>query len=442
MARDEFERVPKRRTETMRWMSAVVVSAFVGAAATLVITPMVQKSSVGTAPPSASAPSQSAASQMSSSVNVNVNDGITQVVKQAEPDVVAIVNYTTSSDYFSQQSQTQASDIGSGVYFYKDANSAYIVTNNHVVQGGSKVDIVLKSKKQVQATVVGTDPYTDLAVLKVPLKTFSGVQPLQFANVKNLQVGEPVVAIGTPMGLDFADTVTSGIISGEQRMMPVEEPSSQQTLDYQSVIQTDAAINPGNSGGPLLNIKGQVVGINSSKIVAQNFEGMGFAIPADEVQQIASEIIKNGHAVHPAIGIAGIDLSSVPQGYINAPVNYGVYVESVTSSDAKSAGLKQGDVIISVNGTTVQTLADLRTALFKIQPGQTVSLVVYDGSTKKTLKVKVGQENSPNTTASGQSGNSGSSAGSGGSGSIPFGYGGGAGPGSGGSFGGVTPYTY
>lgn len=435
MAGDGFKTGP-RRFEAVQWITAVAVSALIGAAATLVVTPMIQKQTPASSGTSAGVSSPAVPSTMSSNVNVNVSDAITQVVKLAEPNVVAIVNYTTSQNYFSQQSQTQPSDIGSGVYFYRDSNNAYIVTNNHVVQGGSKVDIVLSSHKQVQAQVVGTDPYTDLAVLKVPLSTFKGVNPLPFANVKSVQVGEPVIAIGTPMGLDFADTVTSGIISGEQRLMPVAEPNSQQTLDYQSVMQTDAAINPGNSGGPLLNVQGQIVGINSSKIVAQNFEGMGFAIPADEVQKIASEMIKSGHAVHPALGIAGIDLNTVPQGYLNVPVDYGVYVETVSSAAAKSAGLKSGDVIIAVNGTTVQTLADLRTALFKVQPGDKVNLTVYDKSQKKTLKVTVGQANSPNTTdttASGSvSGNSPQNPfGSGGGGNGFGGYGGGLNGGSG-----------
>lgn len=425
--------------KTWKWVATVAISALVGAGTTLAITPVMRNISSPLSTSSASTLDTTSSTPVSSSVNVNVNDDITQVVKQVEPDVVAVVNYTTSSDYFSQQSQTQASDIGSGVYFGKDSKSAYIVTNNHVVQGGSKVNIVLQSNKQIQAQVVGTDPYTDLAVLKVPLSTFGNTQPAQFANSDDIQVGEPAIAIGTPMGLDFADTVTSGIVSGDQRMMPVEEPTSQTTLDYQSVIQTDAAINPGNSGGPLLNASGQIIGINSSKIVEQDFEGMGFAIPSNEVQNIADQILKTGHAVHPALGIAGIDVSQIPQGYLSGlPVNYGVYIQSVTSKDAKNAGLKTGDVIISVDGKTIQSIADLRTELFTLTPGQTVKLVVYEGAKKKTLSVKVGSENTVNTTASGTSGQSsagGSASGSGNSGgtlipgpfagtppSSPYGY--------------------
>lgn len=417
----------RESANSVKWVATIVVSALVGAGATLAVTPIMRNvNSPSTVTPSLA---QSTNSSKPMSVNVNVSSDISQVFKKVEPDVVAVVNYTTTSGLFTQQSQTQESDIGSGVYFHSNGNNAYIVTNNHVVQGGSKVEIVLSSNKQVPATVVGTDPYTDLAVLKVPLSTFPKIQPAQFANSNDLQVGEPAIAIGTPMGLDFADTVTSGIVSGNQRMMPVEEPDSQDTLDYQPVIQTDAAINPGNSGGPLLNATGQVIGINSSKIVAQNFEGMGFAIPSNEVLNVADQIMETGHAVHPALGIEGIDLSTYPPQYIpsSIPVNYGVYIQKVDSAAAKKAGLKTGDVIIAINGKTIQSIADLRTALFAMKPGQSVKVTVFRGQTKKTLTVPLGSENSPNTTDTGNSSATNQSSGS--NDLTPFGSGSGSGSG-------------
>ncbi|RIV17099.1 PDZ domain-containing protein, partial [Alicyclobacillaceae bacterium I2511] len=405
---------------TAKWATVVVLSALVGSGATLASVAGLQNAGLL---------SQSSANAVNvpnspvgvSNVNVNINNGITQVVKQVEPAVVAVINYADVSNPFSQQTSLQEQGIGTGVYFYHDSQFAYIVTNNHVVMGAVKAAVVLQSGKHVTATIVGTDPYTDLAVIKVPLTDLRGVQPATFGNSNNIQVGEPAIAIGTPMGLDFADSVTSGIVSGKQRMMPVEDPQNpQQVFDYQAVLQTDAAINPGNSGGPLLNIQGQVIGINSSKIAAQNFEGMGFAIPSNEVIQIADEIIKTGHAVHPALGISGQSLSTVLQSYpVNVPVDYGVYVIGVSSSNAKAAGLKTGDVIVSVNGQTVKGLADLRTALFQVNPGQTVSLGVYRGSQHLNLQEKVGEMQSPLDAGSGAS--SGSS--SGGGSSLPGGYG-------------------
>lgn len=418
-----YQSRPKERTwkrEAWRLIAVAVLSGVVGSGVTLAATSMnrtlVSPSNVAM---SGTSSTPNTTTNVSSSVNVSVNNAITNVVKKVEPDVVAVVNYTTTSDFFTQQTQTQESDIGSGVYFYKDANYAYIVTNNHVVDGGTKVEVVLQSGKHVQAKIVGTDPYTDLAVLKVPISNFATVEPVQFANSDDIQVGEPAIAIGTPMGLDFADSVTAGIVSGTKRMMPVEEPTSQQTLDYQAVIQTDAAINPGNSGGPLLNISGQLIGINSSKIAAENFEGMGFAIPSNEVLSITSELIQTGHAVHPALGIQGYSLSNFPVGYLpNVSVDYGVYVQAVTSADAKAAGLRQGDVIVALNGKTVQTIADLRTALFQTKPGQTVELTVYRGSDKINLEVKVGTEDVSATDDS--SGNDGSFGGNYGFGTSPF----------------------
>src|SRR5579875_2090505 len=287
--------------------------------------------------------------------------------------------------------------------FYKDDKSAYLVTNNHVVEGAAKVDIVRDSGKHYNAEVVGTDPYTDLAVLKVPASVFKGVDAINFADSDKIEAGEPAIAIGTPLGLDFADTVTSGIVSAKSRIMPVQDEATQQTLDYQTVIQTDAAINPGNSGGPLVDIHGDVMGINSSKIVAQNFEGMGFAIPSNEVQTIANEIMKTGHAVHPSLGIEGYSLSTLPQQWWpNVPVDYGVWVKDVTSADAKRAGLQAQDVIVGINGHEVKTMADLRTYLFQIKPGQTAKLRVYRGTQLLTLNVKIGSMDAPLTTANSQ----------------------------------------
>lgn len=384
-----------------KWAAVVVLSACVGSAATMLIMPKILNQWSSGQSISAFAPSSNDVSSVAKNVNVSVTDGITKVVKQVEPDVVAVVNYASVSNPFSQQSEMQAQDIGSGVYFEKQGNTAYIVTNNHVVQGGSEVKLVMSSGKHIQGTVVGTDEFTDLAVIKVPASDFQNIQPATFANSSLIQVGEPAIAIGTPMGLDFADTVTSGIISGLNRVMPVEEPNTQQTLDYQPVIQTDAAINPGNSGGPLLNMAGQVMGINSSKIVATGFQGMGFAIPSNEVRQITQEIIQTGHATHPALGIDAISLPNIPQEFWpNVPVDYGVYVQSVISSQAKQSGVERGDVIVAINGQTVKSDADLRTDLFSLHPNQVITVTVYRGQKKLNLKWRLGTLASPNTTQS------------------------------------------
>ena len=410
----------------LRWFAVVAVSAIVGSGATVALMP-VFNNSANSSPTSFATVNNTPVSSTVS--NVTVNDGIVSAVKKVKPAVMGVVNYSTVSNYFSQQSQLQATGVGTGVLFYKDSQYGYLVTNNHVVDGAAKVAVVQSSGKHINATVVGTDPFTDLAVLKIPVADVQNITPAQFANSNNIQAGEPAIAIGTPMGLDFADSVTAGIVSASSRIMPVQDPQTQQTLDYEAVIQTDASINPGNSGGPLLNINGDVIGINSSKIVAQGFQGMGFAIPSNEVQNIAEQIMKTGHAVHPALGIAGYSLSTLPQQWWpNVPVDYGVWVKDVTSSNTKAAGLKPQDVIVGIDNHVVHGMSDLRTYLFQKNPGQSVTLTVYRGSQKLTFTVKLGTM-SLNTASQGQI-SSGSSGYLQGGGSSSFGSGSGSASGS------------
>lgn len=357
--------------------------------------------------------------QMSSSVSsptafsLSGKQGVVSVVKRVEPAVVGIVNYKRVSDYFSDQTKLQPNDVGSGALIDKTAKYGYFVTNNHVVQGAAKVEVVMKKGSHVTATVVGTDPFTDLAVVRVPTRAVKSVTPIPFADSSKIQVGEPAIAIGSPMGLDFEDSVTSGIVSAKSRVMPVEQVDDpgQNILDYQTVIQTDAAINPGNSGGPLLNMNGQIIGINSSKIVDATVEGMGFAIPSDEVERIAAQIIRTGHSEHPSLGIEGYSLASLPeQWWPDVPVDYGVMIAKVHSEVTHRAGLRPQDVIVSYNGHDIKTMADLRTYLFMSKPGETVKLKVYREDDELTIAVKLGKMKSPNTTtpsAQTDSGNSG-----------------------------------
>lgn len=412
---DEFRNVHNRQgrgSNPWKWLAVVVVSAVVGSGTTFAMLPTLEQQ--GALPQSiqqssslqtSSTTGKGTVTPVSTAVNVNVNNGITKVFQKLKPAVMAVVNYGQVNNPFSQSSQVQPVGVGTGLLIKKDSQYGYIVTNNHVVEGSTKVQVVLASGKHVQANVVGTDPFTDLAVIKIPVSSVQSVQPAQFANSDNIQTGETAIAIGTPMGLDFRDSVTAGIVSAKSRLMPVEDPQSRQTLDYQAVIQTDAAINPGNSGGPLLNIEGQVMGINSSKIVAQNFNGMGFAIPANEVQTIADQIMKTGHATHPDIGISGYSLTSVPQAYWpNVPVDYGVWIRSVTGTPAKQAGLQANDVIVGLDGKTIQNIADLRTYLFQHKPGDKVNLTIYRGDKKMNVTVTLGAMASPNTTAQGSAG--------------------------------------
>jgi serine protease Do len=389
------------------WKSifSVLGAAIIGSAATAGIFVMglrhgwIPAGTAATAPANSTAPAgetqTSTPPQTATLQNLAANQNasnITAVYQTVEPAVVAIVNYQAGRDFFGAPQQMQQTGVGSGVLIKKDSQYGYFVTNNHVVYNADKLEVVLSTGTHLQATVVGADPYTDLAVLRVPASSLQNVNPVPFADSSKVVPGQPVIAIGAPGGLDFRETVTSGIVSGIQRLMPVLAPDDESTaLDYQSVIQTDAPINPGNSGGPLLDTSGRIIGINSSKIVEQGFENMGFAIPANEVKDVVDQILATGHAQHPAIGIQAYSLSAVPQAYWpDVPVTYGVYVYAVTSQQAQQAGLKAGDVIVAVGNKTVEDEADLRTALFAYKPGQTVSITVYRGSQKLTLNVTLG----------------------------------------------------
>jgi serine protease Do len=382
------------------WAASVVLSALVGSASTAVI----MKSNLIVPQQSAQviggdiAPS----SVPVSNVSVKVNDGVVGAVKAVKPAIVGVVNYASSgSGYMNQSQGLQAQGEGSGIIFDKQG---YIVTNNHVVEGAEKVEVLLPDGKKTKADVVGTDPYSDLAVLKIPVSYVTGVATL--GNSDELQAGEPAIAIGNPLGEAFNQTVTEGIISATKRMMPVTDQASGQTLNQQAVIQTDAAINPGNSGGALCNIQGQVIGINSSKIASKGVEGMGFAIPINEARQIIADLLHSGHVNYPALGISVSDLQQQdPSQYIlNVPVDYGVLVTGVQSAEAKQSGLKSGDLIVTLNGTKITDSVALHSELFKHKIGDTVTVTIYRNNDKQqTLSIKLtALPNNPNTGNSSQ----------------------------------------
>lgn len=388
----------------IRWLGAISLAAITGSIVTLgIANPAVfSLGSLRSPEPMEMPPSVTSATTpiVAAKFNPPVQSGVVETVKRVEPAVVGIVNFRRVSDILTQQSKLQPNDVGSGVLIGKTEKYGYFVTNNHVVQGAAKVEVVLKRGRHITAVVMGTDPYTDLAVVRVAARDVNGITPVPFANSTQLQVGEPAIAIGSPMGLDFEDSVTAGIVSAKSRIMPVEQPNDPQhnVLNYQTVIQTDAAINPGNSGGPLLNLNGEIIGINSSKIVDATVEGMGFAIPSNDVQNIASQIMRTGHAVHPSIGIEGVSLTTIPEEWWpDVPVDYGVWVRSVLSPQTREGGLEPQDVIVGYNEKTVRTMADLRTYLFESKPGDRIILKVYRNNKEINLTIKLGAMESPNT---------------------------------------------
>lgn len=282
---------------------------------------------------------------------------IPKIYNKVKDSVVGITVTITGSTGIEQGS-------GTGIILSEDG---YISTNAHVVDGASTIKVILTDESEHNAQLIGIDTRTDLAVLKIE-KT--GLQPAEFGNSDSLQVGETVVAIGNPYGMELAGTVTSGIVSALNRQIVIEG-------FYMTLIQTDASINPGNSGGPLVNSYGQVIGITSSKIVQSGYEGIGFAIPMSGATAIIQDLIQYGYIKdRPYIGITGYDIDQASAAMYSLP--QGVRVESVDpESDAYAKGLKRGDIIIAVDGTDITSMADLESEKNKKKPGDTLTLTVY-----------------------------------------------------------------
>ncbi|MBW8037974.1 PDZ domain-containing protein [Lactobacillus helveticus] len=280
---------------------------------------------------------------------------------------------------------------GSGVVYMKSNGKGYIVTNNHVISGSDAVQVLLANGKTVNAKVVGKDSTTDLAVLSIDAKYVT--QTAQFGDSKHLEAGQTVIAVGSPLGSEYASTVTQGIISAPARTI------STSSGNQQTVIQTDAAINPGNSGGALVNSAGQVIGINSMKLAQSSdgtsVEGMGFAIPSNEVVTIVNELVKKGKITRPQLGVRVIALQGIPEGYrsrlkIKSNLKNGIYIAFVSrNGSAANAGIKSGDVITKVDGKKVDDVASLHSILYSHKVGDTVNVTVNRNGKDVDMKVKL-----------------------------------------------------
>lgn len=293
----------------------------------------------------------------------NASRSISKVAAQVSPSVVGISNLQNQGNMFDQRTSETT---GSGVIFDTEG---HIVTNNHVVKDAQRLLVTLADGNEEEAKLVGADPRTDLAVLKIEVNDH--VTPAQFGDSDKVAVGEDVVAIGNPLGLRFARSVTAGIISGLNRIITTEDGY------VARLIQTDAAINPGNSGGALVNLNGQVIGINSVKIAVQGYEGMGFAIPAQQVKSIINDIVQNGRVIRPVMGIKILgEISAQQASYFNVPINEGVAIAPIQGGPAEKAGLKEYDIITRLDGEKIQTSVQLQESILKHKPGDTIEVAI------------------------------------------------------------------
>lgn len=325
---------------------------------------------------------QSEDGQQTEQRSVEVTNDVTEAVDIANDTVVGVTNLQAGSNFFSESS-SQAVGTGSGVIYKNENGTAYVVTNYHVVTGASDIEVTMPDGTKKEAELVGEDIWTDLAVLSIDGEGIGNVA--QFGDSDVLKQGETVIAIGNPLGLDFYGSVTTGVVSGTDRTVPVDIDGDN-IVDWEvEVLQTDAAINPGNSGGALINISGQLIGINSMKINPATAEGIGFAIPINMAIPIIESLETDGEMVRPAMGITLLDLTQVPQMYreetLNLPndVTSGVVVNSVLpDSGAAEAGLQQYDVIVEMDGIPIDGSIALRKHLYEEKEiGDTLQVRAY-----------------------------------------------------------------
>ena len=327
----------------------------------------------------------------------------TQAVNKVKDAVVSIITYSSSSsrqssvfnadDTNSDSDNQQIASEGSGVIYKKDDKDAYLVTNTHVINGASKVDIRLADGTKVPGEIVGSDTFSDIAVVKISSEKVTTVA--EFGDSSQLSVGETAIAIGSPLGSEYANTVTQGIISSLNRNVSLKSEDGQAIST--KAIQTDTAINPGNSGGPLVNIQGQVIGITSSKIASNggtSVEGLGFAIPSNDAQNIIKQLETDGKVTRPALGIQMVNLSNVGASdlrKLNIPsgLTSGVVVRSVQNNMPANGHLQKYDVITKVDDKEIASSTDLQHALYNHAIGDTIKVTYYRNGKEETTSIKL-----------------------------------------------------
>ena len=341
-----------------------------------------------------------------SDVQYSNDTSTTQAVEKVQNAVVSVINYQTQSSNslstifgnIESSDELAVAGEGSGVIYKKDGDTAYIVTNNHVISGAEKIDILLASGEKLSGELVGADTFSDIAVIKIAADKVTTIA--EFANSDTIKVGETAIAIGSPLGSVFANTVTRGIISSLSRTVTLQTEDGQ-TIST-NAIQTDAAINPGNSGGPLINIQGQVIGINSSKITSSSvsssgvaIEGMGFAIPSNDVVQIINQLETNGKVTRPALGVQMVNLTDLSTsqlekaGLANTDLTSGVLIVSTQPGLPADGKFEPYDVIIEIDGETIENKSDLQSELYKHQIGDTITVTYYRNNKKMTVDIKL-----------------------------------------------------
>ena len=301
------------------------------------------------------------------------NTPAVRAAKAVGPSVVGITNKAVVRDWFNNPVETEGA--GSGVVFRADG---YIVTNNHVVSGAKEIIVSLADGRSLKGKLIGADEVTDLAVVKVEA---SDLPVATFGDSDGIVVGEPAIAIGNPLGLEFQGSVTSGVISALNRTLDISDKRVK-------LLQTDAAINPGNSGGALVNADGQVIGINSAKVAASGVEGMGFSIPSNTVQAIIKELMEKGYVARPYLGVTIFDPGTAARYGYQLNIDKGVYVFRLTlGGPADKAGLQRGDIILKMGDKEVNSVSELRRQVGEHKVGDSVKITFDRNGTTHTVDI-------------------------------------------------------
>lgn len=368
---DMIEKNPSRRPRYFSFVLISLISAIIGGLISLSFAPAI----LGDRLPQGNEDVPRAQAENNPPATSG-NSPVIQIAENVTPAVVGISNRGYVKSFLGQSRLVEQSS-GSGVIFDK---SGYIITNYHVIDNASELVVSLHDGRHFKAQIKGTDPRMDLAVLKI---NAGDLTVAKLGNSDKLRVGELAVAIGNPIGREFARTVTAGVISALNRTITIEDRQFE-------LLQTDAAINPGNSGGALVNAGGEVIGINSAKLAIQGVEGMGFAIPINDVKPIIREILDKGFISRPWLGLWGLPVTRDEAAAARVPV--GIYVEKVVArGPADRAGIKAEDILTEVDGQRVQDFQDLAAVLDKKKPKEQVKVKVYRSGKQLSLPLTLGQ---------------------------------------------------
>ena len=386
------------KTSSKKWgqlLLVILISFFSGVLGTFTTLQLSQKQNSGTT-----------TTTTVSKTAVKNENSTTQAVDKVKDAVVSVITYSSNSQNSllgsdETDTDTNAEQVyseGSGVIYKKEGNTAYLVTNTHVINGAKKVDIRLADGTKVPGEIVGSDTYSDIAVVKIAADKITTVA--EFGDSNQLTVGETAIAIGSPLGSEYANTVTQGIVSSLNRNVSLKSEDGQAIST--NAIQTDTAINPGNSGGPLINIQGQVIGITSSKIASNggtSVEGLGFAIPANDVINIIKQLEKDGKVTRPALGIHMVNLSNLSTTDLQklklpGNVTSGVAVRSVQKNMPANGHLQQYDVITKIDDKAISSTTELQSALYSHSIGDSMTVTYYRDGKEETTTIKLDKSTS------------------------------------------------